>query len=59
MGEKGSHRSLSDFTEILVFRTDCWKRMGGNTQTSQEAFAVSQARVMVARTRVVAVEVMR
>lgn len=32
--------------------------MGGNTQTCQEAFALSQAGIMVAWTRVVAVEVM-
>lgn len=61
--EKGSHWIPSDFKRrailLPVFRTDCWKGVGRNTQTSQEAIAISQERVMVGWSRAAAVEVMR
>lgn len=61
--EKDSHWIPSDFKRSVillpVFRTDCWKGVGGNTQTSQDAIAISQVRVMVGWSRAAAVEVMR
>lgn len=44
LGEKGGCWNPSALKRIIlapVFRTDCWKGMGGNTQTCQEAFAMS------------------
>lgn len=43
LGDKESHWNVSHFTRIPVVWIDCWKHMGGDTQTCQEAFASSQA----------------
>lgn len=62
LAEMGSHRTLSHFKGIIltpVFRTDCWKSMGGNIQTHQVSCVISQVKVMVAWTMVAAMEAVR